>query len=183
MALVHGGSFEWDHKHVTLGALCVDRREVTSGAYRPCVAEGACAQAGCPGGVAPSHPIACVSRDAASGYCARLGRRLPTAAEFAWLLRGGARNTKFPWGSDGNDSYACVMRAHTCPVASFPRGRTPEGIHDLVGNVEEWVTDESGATIAMGASYIDSLDDLARVRNVPAANGAVGFRCVARPRT
>jgi formylglycine-generating enzyme required for sulfatase activity len=38
--------------------------------------------------------------------------------------------------TDDSDGFA-----ELAPVGSFPLGRTPDGIDDLAGNVEEWVED------------------------------------------
>jgi len=67
--------------------------------------------------------------------------RLPTEPEWEWAARRGGR--LFPWGSgweperlnslEGEDR---VMR--TTPVGAYPQGATPDGFHDLSGNVWEW---------------------------------------------
>ena len=51
---------------------------------------------------------------------------------------------RFPWG----DQPPTCARAHhdgcgehTRPVGLRPAGATPEGVHDLAGNVSEWVYD------------------------------------------
>jgi len=67
--------------------------------------------------------------------------RLPTEPEWEWAARRGGR--AFPWG-DGWDATKLnslegedrVMR--TTPVGTYPQGATPDGIHDLSGNVCEW---------------------------------------------
>ena len=41
-----------------------------------------------------------------------------------------------PLAGDDSDGFA-----ELAPVGSFPAGRTPDGIDDLAGNVEEWVGD------------------------------------------
>ena len=65
--------------------------------------------------------------------------RLLSEPEWEWAARRGARS--FPWGrgwdlSRLNSLEGRVMRA--TPVGVYPQGGTPDGIHDLAGNVWEW---------------------------------------------
>ncbi|MDA1074698.1 MAG: PEGA domain-containing protein [Proteobacteria bacterium] len=89
------------------------------------------------------------------------GYRLPTEAEWAWTARyiDGKEQLRFPWGdnlppTDRNGNYADHSAAHmvgriifgyndnhivAAPVGTFPANA--RGIHDLGGNVAEWVND------------------------------------------
>ena len=88
------------------------------------------------------------------------GYRLPTEAEWAWAARyDDAEMTRFPWGDTmpptvGAGNYADVSAANMAPyhIAGYNdtwRGPAPTGsfepnalgIHDLGGNVSEWVHD------------------------------------------
>ena len=104
--------------------------------------------------VGADHPVDSVSWLDARRYCKKLGFRLPTEAEWEYAARGG-KQTEFYWGNkvtgrEGNfcDS-TCEMNIreprvsdgfrHTAPVGSFPPN--PFGLHDMSGNVSEWVQD------------------------------------------
>ena len=103
-----------------------------------------------------------VSWEEASGYCRFVGGRLPTEAEWERAARG-TSGRRFPWGQIYNKNFANHGAfsfdeaddsdgfSELAPVGSFPLGRTPDGIDDSAGNVEEWVADAIDDTL--GAHY------------------------------
>jgi formylglycine-generating enzyme required for sulfatase activity len=142
---------------VDLRPFAIDRTEVSVGAYDRCVASGACQRAQFPLGDPhfdrPNLPVTFVSWDSARSYCAFVGGRLPTEAEWEFAARG-ENHRIFPWGNvynphlvnhgtlnsaqttDATDGYELVA-----PVDAFLDGATPEGVLQMAGNVSEWVFD------------------------------------------
>ncbi|HJZ84309.1 MAG TPA: bifunctional serine/threonine-protein kinase/formylglycine-generating enzyme family protein [Polyangia bacterium] len=98
-----------------------------------------------------NRPIVQVSWSAAERYCQAHGGRLPTEAQWEWAARGpGGR--RFAWGED-DPACAGVVHARAAgqmcaaassgpaEVGSASQDRSAEGVHDLAGNVAEWVLD------------------------------------------
>lgn len=88
------------------------------------------------------HPVVDVTWEEAMAYAASIGGSLPTEAQWEFAARG-TEGRKYPWG----DSEPTCERAQfggcgpggSIEVMTRPDGATPEGIHDLAGNVWEWV--------------------------------------------
>jgi len=68
--------------------------------------------------------------------------RLPTEAEWEKAARVG-RGWIYPWGNRWDVERANTWEGHVLrptPVGVYPGGTTPEGVHDLSGNVWEWTS-------------------------------------------
>lgn len=141
---------------VALADFWIDRTEVTVAAYRRCVAAGVCVAQTHAGAqkwwANEQHPVVLVSWAEAQKYCRWVDGKLPTEAQWERAARGWSRRI-YPWGDIYNPMITNHGRralhplddsdgfAELAPVGQFPQGRTPEGVDDLAGNVEEWVAD------------------------------------------
>jgi iron(II)-dependent oxidoreductase len=88
------------------------------------------------------HPVNEVTWHGARAYCAWRNARLPTEAEWEAAARGRAGRL-YPWGDQPATAERTVFGRRsneTEPVGSRPAGATPEGVHDLAGNVAEWTS-------------------------------------------
>lgn len=162
---------------VDLTPFCLDAIEVTAAGYAACVRANVCSAEELVCGKAATygakgkgnHPINCASWIDADTYCRWQGKRLPTEGEWEWAARGQGKGSRYPWGDapparracwDGKGSaQGAGGRIGTCPVASHPAGDSPDGLHDLAGNVREWTsTGDRRERVIRGGSWGDSLD-------------------------
>lgn len=158
-------SNETPRHRVQLSSYWIDRFEVSVADYERCVAIGRCSERPVSDATRrfdrADFPVSRVTWNDAAGYCAQRGARLPTEAEFERAARG-LRERRYPWGNlfnvwaanhgrfgwdatDATDGFA-----ELAPLGSFAAGATPEGIHDLAGNVAEWVADRYSPTYDAG---------------------------------
>ena len=132
----------------------------------------------------------CVDWTQASTYCQTQGKRLPTEEEWEWAARGTTRGWKYPWGNDEPGVRACwsgtSKQSATCAVGASPASDSPEGIHDLAGNLWEWTASryEANDTAMVGrgggwrGSTAPNLRAANRAKNAPSLRLIIlGFRC------
>jgi formylglycine-generating enzyme required for sulfatase activity len=201
MALVPGGRFRLGSRDVTLGDYCMDLTEVTAEAYGECVKSGKCSSEGlgCKSGAnwgsasRANHPMNCVNWDQARTYCDVQDKRLQDESEWEWAARGGNQGFDHPWGNDSPAGQLCwggAGKSSTCAVGSNPKSDTPQGIHDLIGNVWEWTSTthegKGGLKVIRGGSFEDTKPEFfsssKRIPNRPDdRNPNLGFRCVKTP--
>ncbi len=166
-----GGANERPQRLVYLDAYQIDRYEVTNIQYAQFIAA---TRTTVPrywsGGRYPygqaDLPVVGVSWEAAAAYCAWVGERLPTEAEWEKACRG-TDGRVYPWGDRWEAGRANVGlpfgearpgvwdEAWTFlkgiprpfpfpslrPVGTFPSGASPFGVLDMEGNAAEWVAD------------------------------------------
>lgn len=128
-----GGRFI--HK-VTLDAFYIDRTEVTQEAYEKVMGKNPSANKGC-----ATCPVERVTWKEAAAYCEKIGKRLPTEAEWEYAGRAGT-TTLYYWGDGKPGDYGWYSRnaeGSTHPVGQ--KKPNPWGLYDMSGNVNEWVYD------------------------------------------
>ncbi|MDH3256786.1 MAG: formylglycine-generating enzyme family protein [Nitrospinota bacterium] len=121
---------------VYLNAFYMDKYEVTQLQYLSATGTNPSYFEKC-----PLCPVEKVTFHQASQYCVKMGRRLPTEAEWEKAARGGTTGWYY-WDLDLMDLYAWY--GNNAGKRSRPVGtRNPNrfGLYDVAGNVWEWVQD------------------------------------------
>jgi formylglycine-generating enzyme required for sulfatase activity len=175
-------------RSIRVQPLRIDAFEVTRGAFA--------AAMGTPGVAGDlARAASGMTQLEAMAACRSRGGRLPTEDE--WIVAAvSAENPprRYPWGDTGAVCRRAAWGLDTGPcahgadgpdtVGAHPDGDSALGVHDLAGNVAEWVAQP--ASVAKGGSWATSLAaDLriwARLSLPPGARDPrVGFRCVYAP--
>jgi formylglycine-generating enzyme len=110
-----------------------------------------------------------LTRASAAAYCERRGGRLPTEDE--WIVAAaGASNWRYPWGETGAVCRRAAWGLASGPcssdgkgpdtVGAHASGDSPLGLHDMAGNVAEWVAPDPSSPrlgVARGGSWRSAL--------------------------
>jgi gamma-glutamyl hercynylcysteine S-oxide synthase len=95
------------------------------------------------------YPVVNVSYEDMSAYAKWAGKRLPTEAEWQ-LAAQGNDNRKWPWGNEFHGTNCNNSFGRLTPVDAFPKGQSPFGAQDMVGNVWQM----TGDIYFNGSNYI-----------------------------
>ena len=100
------------------------------------------------------HPVVGVSWYEAEAYCAYVGGRLLTEAEWEVAATWNPETQtpmQFPWGNLFTFTHEAIVAntgddpkyggMQTSPVGMYPDGKSPLGCYDMAGNTFEWVQD------------------------------------------
>jgi formylglycine-generating enzyme required for sulfatase activity len=148
-----------------------------------------------------NRPVTWVSEEDARAYASWAGKRLPHEWEWQYAAQG-TDGRLYPWGNEWDDSAVPVPdRSRTMrgpdPIDAHPKGASPFGVMDMVGNVwqwtEEFVDEHTRGGILRGGSYYQpqgsiwyfpqayKLNEHGKLLLMSPSmdrSGGVGFRCV-----
>ncbi|MBD2158113.1 SUMF1/EgtB/PvdO family nonheme iron enzyme [Leptolyngbya sp. FACHB-16] len=89
-----------------------------------------------------NHPVTETTWRGASEFCRWRNTRLPTEVEWEAAARG-VEGRIYPWGNEPPTTNQVVYgraSGETSPVGTHDAGASPDGIHDMAGNVAEWTS-------------------------------------------
>jgi len=162
---VNADADERPQHEIILDAFWIDQFEVAHTEYTACTQAGVCnppAETDYNGFAYAfatefeDAPVVNITWEDAQSYCAWVGKRLPTEAEWEKAARG-EQGGLYPWG-DSPDAFHKAWYCEGCiytyedptvlddfsrpaPIDSFPDGASLYGAQGMAGNVWEWVYD------------------------------------------
>ncbi|MBZ0271942.1 formylglycine-generating enzyme family protein, partial [bacterium] len=184
MVLIPAGPFRFgpEGKRVDLPAYYIDKYPVTNEQYARVF----------PAHVFPPeearHPVVKISWEQAMQFARKIGKRLPTEAEWEKAARG-TDGRQYPWGNEFAPERCNTFESGmgvTTPVDAYPAGKSPMGVMDMAGNAWEWTATRHESAPAFrvlkGGAYDGKADfALCAQRFAYHQSGlfqASGFRCV-----
>lgn len=164
---------EGPQRRMTIPKFALGRTELTRLEYDACADVGACAPLPRFGPTSPGDPATHIRWVDAQAYVAWLNTkvpgepyRLPSESEWEYAARAG-ETTVFPWGGAPDRAYGNLGREVCCighaegpdkwkgvaPVAQLKPN--PWGLHDMFGNLSEWMQDVYESDLSEGPTNGD----------------------------
>ena len=170
--------FAWEKapKQIFVKGFWIGKTEVTQRAYEKVMRANPSLYRG------DDRPVDRVSWNNASAYCAAVGMRLPTEAEWEYAARGGS-----PAGTYGQLDQIAWYDGNSTDQTHAVGQKLPNdyALHDMLGNVWEWVQEryevETNKRILRGGSFYNASRELRfsnRLWAIPeTAHRNMGVRC------
>ncbi len=142
---------ETPQHEVVLPTYCISQAPITNGQYETFVSKKRYEEPKNwilrkPPPGSEKYPVTNVSWQDAVAYCAWLSEqtkqiyRLPSEAEWEKAARS-TDGRLYPWGNDWQEGLLCNNDSDALtPVSAFPKGASPYGCLDMLGNVREWTS-------------------------------------------
>ena len=155
MALIPAGPFlmgspdgegkanERPRRKVRLGAYYIDRRLVTVAQFRAFAQAAGRSLPAQPAWNKDKHPVVSVDWNEAQAYCASLGKRLPSEAEWEKAARAGSE-AKYSFGDSEIQLSSHAWFSNDSGGRTHPVGQKQAnsyGLYDMQGNAAQWVSD------------------------------------------
>ncbi len=159
-------------RNVFLDAFYIDKYEATIENYKVCVSAGECSSPQTKSSAYRAnyydnpeygnYPVIYVDWNMAKGFCEWRTANLPTEAQWEKAARG-EDGQAYPWGFERTYPIVCSKArfsgcwVDTSAVGSYEEGKSPYGIYDMLGNVQEWIADWYSPNYYENAPYKNPL--------------------------
>lgn len=144
-----GNADEGPVHEVCLDDFYIDRYEVTQRAYEEVTGDNPSSNK-----ATEIHPVDSITWNEADMYCRKIGSRLPTEAEWEYAAKSGTRNETWSGTSEESKLGEFAWHYDNADRKTHPVGqKLPNsfGLHDMSGNVYEWVKDWYGDNYYQGS--------------------------------